>query len=287
MSGPASIKPLYASPAEFGNTVTDEFGVVWSTSDIDRGSPIEPCLRGTSLNDYTFPEPGRTYRFEGLKEWCESQKGHYRILWVGDLWERATFMCGMESILLDVALHPAFVEELLERLAEYILETLRIVLHTCDFEGIAVSDDYGTQNGMIISPSSWRSLVRPSLARIYALAKSHGRTVLHHSCGDIVPIIGDLIDLGLDILHPIQPEAMDVALLKQEFGAHVTLCGGIPTQTLLVQEGPGAVRREVKRLKRTLGQGGGYILEPGITIQADVPAENIFAMVDEARTPRL
>ena len=285
MSGPTSVKPLYASPDEFGDTATDEFGVVWSTSHIDRGSPIGPCLQNAALDGYTFPAPDRAYRFEGLKEWCDSQEGHYRILWVGDLWERATFMRGMEEILLDVALHPGFVAELLENLAEYILQTLRTMLETCAFEGIAVSDDYGAQHGMIISPSSWRRLVKPSLSRIYDLAKGHGRTVFHHSCGHIVPIIGDLIDMGLDILHPIQPEAMDIAYLEREFGARLTLCGGVPTQTLLVQGTPEAIRQEVRRLKGTMGRDGGYILEPGITIQADVPPENIIAMIDEARTP--
>ena len=121
--------------------------------------------------------------------------------------------------------------------------------------------------------------------RIYELAKNHGLAVFHHSCGNILPIIGDMIDMGLDILHPIQPEAMEILLLKKEFGRHLTFCGGIPTQNLLVSGSPSQVRSEVKRLKREMAKGGGYILEPGITIQADVPKENLIAMIDEARQP--
>lgn len=285
MTGLKAKKPLYASPDEFGETAVDDFGVLWKTSRIDRGSPIGPSLREPSLAGYTFPDPTRAARFAGLPEWSAREDGHYRIIWVGDLWERATFMRGMEAILLDVALHPAFVRELLDRLADHILETIRILVRTCPFEGIAVSDDYGTQRGMIMSPEDWRALVKPCLAGIYALAKGHGLAVFHHSCGNIVPIIGDLIDIGLDILHPIQPEAMDVLFLKREFGRRLCFCGGIPTQTLLVSGTPEEVRAEVRRLKRVMGAGGGYILEPGITIQADVPRDNLVAMIEEARVP--
>ena len=285
MTSPISIKPLYADPDLYGDTIADEFGVVWSTSKIDRGAPIGPCLPEPDLSRYAFPNPANPARFADLGDWSVMHQGHYRIVWIGDLWERATFMRGMEAILLDVILNPAFVQELLERLTEYILETMRRVLEKGAFEGIALSDDYGSQRGMLISPGQWRSLMKPCLARIYGLAKRHGLTVFHHSCGNIVPIIGDLIELGLDILHPIQPEAMDVFLLKKEFGKDLTFCGGVSTQNLLVTGTPDQVRREVQRLKRELGRGGGYILEPGITLQADVPRENLIALIDEARQP--
>ena len=285
MTGPNSVKPLYADPDEFGATVTDEFGVTWSTNRIDRGSPIGPCLVEPSLAGYAFPDPTQGVRFRGLAEWCRVQRGHYRIIWVGDLWERATFMRGLQPILLDVVLNPKFVRALLEGISDHILETIGVLIGTCEFEGIAISDDYGTQKGLIMSPEDWRTLVKPCLSRIYESAKVHGLTVFHHSCGNLLPIIGDMIDIGLDILHPIQPEAMDSLWLKREFGEHVTLCGGIPTQTLLISATPTQVRAEVRRLKQFMGKGGGYILEPGITLQADVPKDNLIAMIDEARAP--
>lgn len=148
-----------------------------------------------------------------------------------------------------------------------------------------MSDDYGAQHGMLMSPAHWRKLVKPHLAKIYALARQHRRAIFHHSCGNILPIVGDLVDLGLDILHPIQPEAMDIMLLKKHFGKQLAFCGGISTQGLLVSGSPGKVRGEVQRLKRTLGRGGGYILEPGITLQADVPRDNLIALIDAARQP--
>jgi len=280
MTGMGSIKPLYASPREFGDSIRDEFGVLWSTSDIDRGAPIEYCLSEPDLAGYRFPDPAQESRFEHLEAWCETYgKKSFTIIWVGDLWERATFMRGMENILLDLALHPSFVRGLLRGLADYILQTLGILFARFQFDGIAVSDDYGTQKGLLMSPADWRRFIRPLLAEIYGLAKKHDRVVFHHSCGHVTPIIGDLVDIGLDILHPIQPETMDIRELKQEFGNDLTLCGGIRTQDLAVQGTPEDVREEVKRLKMDMA--GGYILEPGITLQADVPLENLVAMIDE------
>jgi len=283
MNAPVSVKPLYADPGSFGDTIRDEFGVVWSTSPIDRGAPLVPSLPEADLAGFRFPDPAAEYRFAGLGQWCERNREHYTILWVGDLWERATFMRGMEALLLDVAVNPAFVRRLLEAITVYILETMRHLFARFRFDGIAVSDDYGTQGGLIIDPRDWRRLVKPCLAQIYALARRHDRTVFHHSCGNILPIIPDLIEIGLDILHPIQPEAMDVVTLKRDFGRDLSFCGGLGTQRLLPRGTPREVRREVRRLKEVLGRGGGYILEPGITVQADVPLENILTMIEEAQ----
>lgn len=285
MTSLRSVRPLYAAPSEYGPTTADEFGVVWANSPIDRGAPVGPCLPQPTLSGYRFPDPLSPHRFTGLERWSAAQAGHFRVVWIGDLWERATFMRGMEALLLDVALRPAFVEELLERLTAHVLQTLGAVLERCPCEAVALSDDYGTQRGMLLSPAAWRRLVKPRLEGIYARAHAAGRAVLHHTCGDVEPIVGDLIDLGLDILHPVQPEAMDLAHLKRQYGAHLTLCGGVPTQSLLVHGTPAQVAAEVHRLQRTLGSGGGYILEPGITLQADVPAANLVALIEAARRP--
>jgi len=282
MSAPVSIKPLYADPARHGDTIRDEFGVIWSTNRLDRGSPTGPVLREPSLSGYEFPDPGAGYRFSELGGWCKDNEEHFTVIWVGDLWERATFMRGMEDLLADVVWHPRFVEELLRGLTDYILGTMEILFENFEFDGIAVSDDYGTQQSLIIPPELWRKLIKPRLAEIFTLAKRRNRVTFHHSCGNVESIVGDFIDLGLDILHPIQPEAMDIYRLKSEYGSHLTFCGGIRTQDLLPRRTPGEVREETRTLKDLMGKGGGYILEPGITLQDDVPLENILAMMEEA-----
>lgn len=282
MGGPTSIKPLYADPALFGNRIRDEFGVTWSTNPIDRGGPVGPVLREPSLAGYRFPSFREEYRFAPIGDWCRANAGHFRVLWIGDLWERATFMRGMEELLLDTALNPSFVDALLRGLADYILGTLEVVSKRYEFEAVALSDDYGTQRSMVISPTSWKRHVKPLLAEIYGAARKRGKRTFHHTCGHVVPIIPDFIELGLDILHPIQPEAMDIFDLKRRFGRDLTFCGGVSTQDLLVHGRPEDIRREVRRLKETMAEGGGYILEPGITLQADVPEANLWALMEEA-----
>lgn len=245
-----------------------------------------PCLAEAELKGYRWPEAKAGYRFEDLGAWCEKNRGRYRIIWVGDLWERAMFMRGMEEILMDVALRPGFVEELLEGIARHIIEGMEVLWGRFEFEGVAVSDDYGTQKALVMSPGDWRRLIKPRLAKVYAAAKKRGKSVFHHSCGHVEPIVGEMIDIGLDILHPIQPEANDIERLKREYGRDVTLCGGIRTQDLMWRGTPEEIRGEIRRLRKVMGKGGGYILEPGITLQGDVPTENLVAMAEEMKEGR-
>ena len=283
MTGLKSIKPLYADPSDFGKTARDEFGVVWSTSSIDRGSPVRTVLNEANLSGYKFPDFKASYRFKDIAGWCRKNKEHYTFIWVGDLWERATFMRGMENILMDLTLNPKFVNGLLRSISDYVLGTMEVLFDKFEFDGIALSDDYGAQSSMLMSPEAWRRFIRPCLQEIYNCAKNHGRTVFQHSDGCIYPIIGDLIDMGCDILHPVQPEAMDVFNLKREFGKDLTFMGGMRTQDLLVRGMPQDIRDEVKKLKREMARGGGYIVSNGITVQADVPLDNMVAMIEEAR----
>ena len=104
-----------------------------------------------------------------------------------------------------------------------------------------------------------------------------------HTCGNVFEVVGDMIDIGLDILHPIQPETMDIYKLKAEFGKELTFQGGLGTQNFLIRATPDKIRDEVKILKNKMGMGGGYIFEPGITIQGDIPVDNLLAMIEEAK----
>lgn len=284
MNSPKSVKPLYADPAIFGESAKDEFGVVWSTNKIDRGSPIEPSLKSPELKGYKFPDPNCSERFEHLGQWCQANQGHFRIIWVGDLWERATFMRGLEGMLFDITLNPGFVEKLLDHLSEYILATMKILFHQFEFEAVAISDDYGSQKGLLISPEHWRQFIKPALKKIYSFAKANNKKIFHHSCGHIVPIIGDMIDLGLDILHPIQPETMDIYELKKSFGQNITFCGGMPTQKILPDGSVEEVRNTVRDIITKMSKGAGYIFEPAITVQADIPLDNVLAMIEQAKT---
>jgi len=278
-------KPLYADPQVYGETITDQFGVVWSTSRIDRGSPIGPPLKEADLSRYSFPSPDDPKRFAGLDQEVARRRDRFLIAVIGDLWERAGFMRGLGNLCVDVLENPKFVEELLEAMKEYVIRTLDHLVR-CKPDGVFLSDDYGTQSGLMIAPRHWQRLVKPRLKEFYLAAKRKGLVVMHHTCGDVVEIVPDLIEIGLDILHPIQPETMDIFAMKRDFGKDLTFCGGIGTQHLLPKGTPSEIRETVKKTMDVMAQGGGYVLEPGITLQDDVPIENMVAVIEAAREYR-
>ncbi len=272
-------KPLYARPADHGPTIRDEFGVVWSTSDIDRGYPVSHPLTEPTLAGYDFPDPHAVARWEGVAATAGRYPDRFRLAVIGDLWERAHFLRGLDALLLDLHESPAFVHELMAALRDYNLATLEGMV-PFEPDGVFISDDYGFQDRMMMRPQDWREFVAPYLGPLLARARSHGFVTMLHTCGHVTPIIPDLIALGLDILHPIQPEAMDIFELKREYGRDITFCGGISTQRLLPFGTPAQVRQEVGDTIAQMSRGGGYIAEPGITVQADVPTENLVALVE-------
>ena len=150
-----------------------------------------------------------------------------------------------------------------------------------------MGDDYGTQQGMMISPDSWRKTVKPHLARVDAQAEDYGMITMHHSCGGIVPIIPDLIEIEVDLLDPIQVRAvgMDPAALKADFGNKMTFHGAIDTQQTMPYGSEAQVRAEVRERIKVLGDGGGYILTGSHDLLDDVPTANILAMYREAIEP--
>lgn len=280
-----SDKPLYARPDEYGPTITDPWGVIWATSESDRGYPLRHPLADMHLESYSWPDPLEAQRWEGVAELAGQHPERFRVAVIGELWERAHFLCGLDTLLMALHERHQFVHQLLGRVMEYDLATLRRVAPYKP-DAIFLSDDYGLQQSLMMSPRDWRHYIKPHLMTLLAEAHRLGCLTMLHSCGCVAEIIPDLIAIGLDILHPLQPEAMDVGCLKREYGADLTFCGGLNTQQLLPYGTPGDVWKEVTRLGRELGRGGGYILEPGITVQGDVPVENLIAAVEAAEAFR-
>jgi len=279
-------KPLYAHPGKYGPTIADPWGVVWATSELDRGYPVtHPLRQATDLLSYPGPDPLAPGRWERVPQQALQHPDRFRVAVVGDLWERANFLCGLDQLLLDLHDRPRFVEDLLDRIAEYVLTTLRRIVKYKP-QAVFLSDDYGLQRSLMMSPQSWRRFIKPRLAMILAEGRRYGCRTMLHSCGHITEIVPDLVEIGLDILHPIQPEAMDILGLKREFGQDLTFCGGINTQQLLPYGTPEQVRSDVVRVATEMGRGGGYILEPGITVQADVPVANLVALIEGAKAFR-
>lgn len=265
---------------------TDEFGCVWNRASgmpHPVGYPLADDYR--RLDSYQFPDPYRAGRFNQARTLAERWRGQAFLF--GKLgmvlFERAWSIRGMSDLLMDMALRPEFVEELLDRiLYEWNLPIIDQQLEI-GVDGFYFADDWGTSTGMLFSPAMWRRFIKPRLAVIYERIHQAGAFVGQHSDGKIQPIFPDLIEIGLDIFNPLEPAAMDPLEMKQKYGDKITFYGGIDVERTLPFGTPDQVRAEIRNRAATLGQGGGYILQTSHHILWDTPLENIIAYVEEVR----
>jgi len=262
--------------------VQDEFGVIWNDLPENRGYVEHHPLDKPDLSGYEFPDPYAPGRFDGLKERMEAHGDLFFLAWAGDLFERAHLLRGLTDLLADLYLDPQFVHDLLDDILEFLLGNVNQLV-ALGVDGIFLSDDYGHQHSLLMSPDHWREFIKPRLGELFVRIKSEGLLTFLHSCGNVSEIVPDLIEVGLDVLHPVQPEAMDITSLKAKYGDELAFYGGISTQRTLPRGTPEEVEEEVRRTVRTMAKGGGYILAPGITLQHDVPLENILAFIRAAQ----
>jgi len=188
---------------------------------------------------------------------------------------------GMQNALLDMIAAPEVSEMMLEQAAAFAVRISEVACERFPLDWLFVGDDVGSQRGMIMSPQMWRATIRPNLARVFDVGRSNGLWVAYHSCGSIRPIIPDLVEMGVQVLNPIQCNCpgMDAFELKKEFGKDLTFMGGVDTQGLLPNGTADDVRRETTRLLEGMTtDGGGYILAASHTVPPETPDENIFAM---------
>lgn len=263
------------------NMYCDEFGAQWRQGaelHLDRPALNEPSLKGYAFSDLTTDE-----HFAGLSEWLDANWDRFKIVQLGMLfWERTWAMRGMENIMLDMHDNPRFVDELLDGLESVCCSVIdRLVSGFGDrIDAIGFSEDMGAQRNMLISPAMWQRFLKPHQKRMYDKIRSAGKTVYLHSCGHIEPIVGELMEMGVDMLQPIQPESMDIFALKKRYGEHLCFAGGISTQHLLPFGTPDEVQAEVRRCIEMMGKGGGYVIAPAKPILPGVPMANIVALID-------
>ena len=259
----------------------DEFGTTLRRGSIR--SVEQPALLRPSLDGYTFPDLTTDDHFEHLDAWADAHAERFRIVQLGILFfERAWWMRGMENFFMDLHTEPAFCEEMLDGLMEVCLGVVDRLLadHGDKIDAIGMSEDYGTERSMMIAPATWRRFIRPRIARIFERIRQGGKYAYIHSCGHVTQIIPDLVDVGINMLQPIQPEAMDIFELKSEFGKDICLVGGISTQNTLPFGTPQQVRDEVRRCLDVMADGGGYIMAPAKPILPGVPVENAVALLE-------
>jgi uroporphyrinogen decarboxylase len=259
----------------------DQFGVVWNrTIDKDIGNPDAHIFPEPSLGDYVWPDPDDPLRWAHVPGEIAAHPGQFVVIAIDfSLFERAWTMRGMTNLLMDMYDHPQFVEDLLDAILEF---NLGIVRNAARYPADAIyfGDDWGQQQGMLMGPALWRRFLKPRLARQYAAVHAIGKQVFIHSCGKVIEVFPDLIEIGLDCFNPFQPEVIDVYAAKREFGDRLSFYGGVSTQHLLPYGTPAEVKAEAKRLMQEVGSSGGYIIAPAHAIPKDAPPENMMALIE-------
>ncbi|MFH1927901.1 MAG: uroporphyrinogen decarboxylase family protein [Chloroflexota bacterium] len=262
----------------------DGWGVIWDTRGLygegEWGRPVNCVLPEPTLAHYTFPDPPGSEDYGHYPQFIEDNRDYFIVGMEGHLFEAAWALRGMEDFLMDMALNPGFVDDLLDRVTEYYMAAIEQSVKY-DIDAFAFGDDWGSQSmGLIMGPRHWRRYFKPRLARMFARIKAAGKFVHLHSDGQVVAIFEDLIEIGLDVYNPFQPEIMDVYDLKRKYGDRLCFHGGIGVQALLPFGTPQQVKAEAQRMIREVGTGGGYILAPAHAVLADIPAENMLALIE-------
>lgn len=258
----------------------DEFGVRWDRSiDKDIGNVCNQCISPQTLDDFKFPDPDDPSRYDGYAAVLENRSDRFIVVNLGfSLYERAWTLYGMENLMMAMILDKAFVHNLLDRILDF---NLRLIEHACtyDIDAMMFGDDWGTQKGLQMGPALWREFIKPRISQMYGRVKAQGKFVFIHSCGKVDTLFPELIECGLDVFNPFQPEVMDVFEIKKQYANRLSFFGGISTQTTLPFGSVEQVQNEVRRLL-DMGRGGGYIASPAHAIPADAKPENIAAMID-------
>jgi uroporphyrinogen decarboxylase len=239
------------------------------------------------IEAYPMPDFLERYRWEHLRD--EVKDLHQRQLAVMGamsmtLFEVAWGVRGFENFLIDMKVNEGMTRALLDKITEMRCAMARIFVDT-GVDVLRLGDDVGIERGMMISRATWAKWLKPRLAKVIAAAKevNHNVLVFYHSDGDCRAVIPELIEVGVEILNPVQPECMDPAEIKRLYGDRLAFWGTIGTQTTMPFGSPDDVRREVITRIKTVGKGGGLLLGPSHLLQDDVPWENVLAFFEAVR----
>jgi uroporphyrinogen decarboxylase len=269
----------------------DEWGVWRRKGGFHHFTQLQPTLSQPGdlerLEAYPWPDLDQAYRWEGVRQRVEAlhQEGLAVVGYAGSIFERAWYLRGMEALMMDLLTDPAVAKRLFERTAghqRYAAEQFA----RAGVDIVLVGDDVAGQRGMLMKLETWRQFLRPHLAAtVRAVKAARADTfICYHSDGNVEPVIPELIALGIDILHPLQPECVDPALIKQRFGDRVAFWGTVSVQRTLPFGTPDQVRAEVRARVRDLARGGGLILSPAHVLGPETPWDNIVAFFEAADT---
>ena len=233
---------------------------------------------------YPYPNTETDYDWSTLKEKASAIKEKGFVAGAGmscTIFEMAWYMRGMDNFMVDMALHPDWACYLMDRILQVRCVFARRYAQA-GFEILLLGDDVSTQLNMMMSPEMWREFLKPRLASVIAAAKEEKPEILifYHGDGNLQKIIPDLIEIGVDILNPVQPECMDPVEIKRQYGDKLVLWGTIGTQTTLPFGTTDEVRAWCKKMIREAGFNGGLCLAPTHMVEPEVPFENMMAFIE-------
>ncbi|MBI2842622.1 MAG: hypothetical protein HYX78_04405 [Armatimonadetes bacterium] len=188
---------------------------------------------------------------------------------------------GMENLFMDFHTNEPEVRKLMDAICDFLLEVIRYWAEI-GADGMFLGDDWGMQTGLMINPRMWQEIFKPYYRKLFGEIHRLGMDIVFHSCGNVMQIVEDLIEVGVDVLDPIQPMAMNFERLAREYGGRVSFSGGIDLQNLMVFGKPQEVKDEVRRLTEMLGRpfGNGFIIGPANAMTPDIPLDNLMAMFE-------
>lgn len=243
---------------------------------------VNPLQENPDLDKFPWPDPWAPDLLEGARRQIEANAGHRFVApnfgWA--LFERAWSLRGMVEFFMDMAGNPGYAAALLDRIAD-----IQVVLAQrfvdLGVDGGYFGDDYGGQVNMLMSPKMWRMLIKPRLDRMFAPFRAAGLPILMHTDGRVEPILPDLVEIGLTVYNPVQPEVTDFVWLREAFGDRLAYYGGISTQSTMPFGTPDDVRSAVAKAARELAPyGTGLMIAPSHRMMSDVPIENVTALLD-------
>jgi uroporphyrinogen decarboxylase len=267
-------------------TTIDEWGIGYQKGSFEHFwrfiHPMEHFTSVEEVKEFPLPDVLADYRWEGFASKVKNlkERGLAAVYFAIQVFEPAWYLRGMENLLADMIENEEMAAACLDRLTN-IKADMCAKLAASGIDMIVYGDDVGTQREMMMSPDMWRQWLKPTMKKVIQAAKDVNPDILafYHSDGVIYDIIEDLIEIGVDVLNPIQPECMDPVKVKQLYGDRLSFWGTIGTQTTMPFGSPADVEKEVKRMIDIVGKDGGLVVAPTHLLEPEVPWENIESFV--------
>ncbi len=283
----ASLPRGYQHPVEESGCIVNEFGMKMRQGPIYMEvvkHPLAEVKEARQVEDFPFPDPLAEGRYDDAATDIERYRQSHFI--VGDMeltmFDMMAQLVGLEKLLLDMAMGEDYIEALIEKTKKFALAAGKKLV-SMGVDGIWAGDDFGSQNGMLISPPMWRRYFKPRYREVYAELKAVNPDIIimQHSDGSVAPILGEWIDVGLEVFNPVQPNVPGHSPeeLKSKFGDRLSFWGAIDQQSLLPFGTPKDIEADVKAKIEVLGRNGGYMAAPAHIIQSETPTENVEAFI--------